>query len=281
MPTSRRLIIHADDLGLSPAVSRGILKAMEEGVVTSTSLLANYPEGPAALQEALRAGREVGWHLNLVQGPPAADPQAVPQLLGKEGRFKPLGSLFWAGFWKKLEPRQVRTELEAQYRVFARAGVHPTHVDGHRHCHLLPVIREVTREFLREKAIPFVRAPREAFGGPGPRPLARALLASMRASRKEFWELRGLTTLPFFGLALSGRPGDPALWRRALLANPHAVSELMVHPGFFNSQESELLGQMGEGREKELQWLTSPDCRKLLRDLNYQLIRYGDLIEME
>lgn len=274
---TRRLIIHADDLGLSPGVSQGILTAMAEGAVTSTSLLCNFPESRLALESALKAGRDVGWHLNLVQGRPVSPPKKIPSLVGRDDHFLPLKHLMLRSWAHRLHPDEIRTELAAQYRIFSESGAVPSHVDGHLHTHLLPQVREVLRDFISEKAIPFVRIPRESGGLGVPRWTARTFINLFLGSRSEDWRTSGARSLPFFGLALSGRPGDSQLWERELRRNPHPVAECMVHPGYFKSTDSALLGEMKQGREAELNWLTSPTLRKLLRDLDYQLVSFKDL----
>jgi predicted glycoside hydrolase/deacetylase ChbG (UPF0249 family) len=277
MKAPRRLIIHADDLGLSPKVSRGILRAMSEGVVTSTSLLANFPTSREALAAAREEGRDVGWHLNLVQGRPLTAPGRIVSLVGRDGCFLPWHRLMLRAYAGRLISSEIKTELSAQYQVFADGGLKPSHVDGHLHAHLLPGVREALRDLIAEKAIPFVRVPWERGGLTVPRWPTRILLKTFRGAHADFWRSTGAQVLPFFGLALSDRPADPRLWADQLRHNPHPLAECMVHPGYFDSKEKLLLGEMGQGREAELQWLTSPTLRKLLRDLNYQLISYKDL----
>jgi predicted glycoside hydrolase/deacetylase ChbG (UPF0249 family) len=277
MVAPRRLIIHADDLGLSPAVTRGILTGMAEGMVSSTSLLCNFPESRPALAAAAQAGRDVGWHLNLVQGRPLCPPEKIPSLIDREGNFFTLGRLVFHALGGRLVPGEIRLELETQYQVFSEAGIRPSHLDGHLHTHLLPGIREVVKTLVREKSIPFLRIPRETGGLHAPRWVARTFINPLRASRPEFWQGSGAEILPFFGLALSGRPGQLKLWEQELAHNPHPIAECMVHPGYYDPKEMPWLGKMGKSREAELDWLTSPTLRKLLRDLQYELISFADL----
>src|SRR5262249_38338023 len=134
----RQLIIHADDFGYSPSVNRGIFSAIETGVVTSTSLLANGSYKSEALALARSHDLDLGWHLNLVEGRPVSPPQAVPSLVGPDGNFHPPGTFLRRAFLGRLEARELRTEIEAQWRVFQEAGLNPSHLDGHMHMHLMP-----------------------------------------------------------------------------------------------------------------------------------------------
>jgi len=82
------VVVTADDLGLSPGVTRGIFEAHRRGVVRSTSLLVTFASSAeaAALARA-EPDLEVGLHIDLVGGGPVSDPAAVPSLCDREGRF--------------------------------------------------------------------------------------------------------------------------------------------------------------------------------------------------
>src|SRR5215468_1191072 len=84
----RNLIVNADDLGWTAGVNRGIAEAHRNGIVTSTSLLANgcaFSDGVKAAAEL--PGLGIGVHLNLTDGAPSAPPSQVPSLLDENGRF--------------------------------------------------------------------------------------------------------------------------------------------------------------------------------------------------
>src|SRR5262245_24357839 len=88
----RYLIVNADDYGLSPGLNAGVLAAHREGLVTSTSLMANQPwaaEAVAAAPDTLG----LGLHLNLTAGEPCARAAQVPSLVGADGRFLRLDRL--------------------------------------------------------------------------------------------------------------------------------------------------------------------------------------------
>src|SRR6516225_2972083 len=91
----RFLIVTADDFGIGPATSRGILDLAVAGVVTSTVLLVNSPfaaEGVVAWRAA-GCPLELGWHPCLTTDAPVLPPERVPTLVGPDGRFRPLGQL--------------------------------------------------------------------------------------------------------------------------------------------------------------------------------------------
>src|SRR5690348_6805658 len=84
---SRLIILNADDLGLAPGVTRGILELAQRGAVTSTSLMPNLPGSADALSAARAAGLDVGLHLTICTGAPLSPPSTVPSLLTPDGRF--------------------------------------------------------------------------------------------------------------------------------------------------------------------------------------------------
>ena len=71
----KRLIINADDFGLSPGVNRGILEAFKDGILTSTTMMVNMEHFDEAVEIAHRhPDLPVGIHLSLLWGPPVARP---------------------------------------------------------------------------------------------------------------------------------------------------------------------------------------------------------------
>ena len=142
----RRLIVNADDFGLTAGVNRAILETHTGGVVSSTTLMANGP----AFEDAVKAARSatnlsVGCHVVLVDGTPVSPPQAVDTLLAirsaEPGKFYSSLSVFAAratlgGF----DRDQLVAEVTAQIRKIQSTGLHVTHLDSHKHAHIFPEI---------------------------------------------------------------------------------------------------------------------------------------------
>src|SRR6266567_2877528 len=112
----RNLIVNADDLGWTQGVNRGIAEAHRNGIVTSTSLLANGRAFEEGVQSALQSPRlGVGVHLNLSDGKPLAPARQVKSLLDENGNFsgRPETLLFRLTA-KSLDAREVELEWNAQ-----------------------------------------------------------------------------------------------------------------------------------------------------------------------
>ena len=125
MTAARRVVVNADDFGLSPGVSRGILRAFREGVLTSTTMLVNLDgfDDAVALAKA-NPDLPVGVHLTLLWGRPVSDPEAVRRLVDRDGRFPDSpGALLRRYVFGRLPRSQVRDEFRRQVWKFVDAGL--------------------------------------------------------------------------------------------------------------------------------------------------------------
>jgi chitin disaccharide deacetylase len=189
----RQLLLHADDFGMNAAVNAGILQALESGLLTSTSVLANAPAAAAGLSRWSRldvvrrssalpgrplrhrladrcAAFDLGIHFNLTQGRPlTADYPA--ELLDADGRFPGIFPLFFrlarvpaqtlAGTPQRRLVDRVATELRAQLEFVTAHGLVPTHLNGHQYVELIPAIGTQVLSLAREYGIETVRVARE------------------------------------------------------------------------------------------------------------------------
>ena len=207
---THRVILSADDFGLSIGVNEAVEQAHRTGLLSTASLMV---AGPAAADAVRRAralpGLHVGLHLVVVEGP-AADPAAAPGLVDAAGQFPSdqlrLGVTYFA---RAAIRRQLRHEIRAQYNAFAATGLRLDHANAHKHMHLHPTVGRMMIEVGQEFGLPAIRIPAEppavmaALGvpqGPG----AHALYGWTRLLR---WQARraGLRTNDHaFGIAWSG-----------------------------------------------------------------------------
>src|SRR6266849_8648084 len=161
---TRNLIVNADDLGWAAGVNRGIAEAHRGGIVTSASLLANGEAFAEAVELARDAGGlGVGVHLNLNDGPPIAQRESMPSLVNDSGEFEggPDGLLLKIAT-RGLSMREVALEWSAQISKVRDAGIEPTHLDGHKHVHMLPGLFEITLRLAKRYGIGAIRVSHEA-----------------------------------------------------------------------------------------------------------------------
>lgn len=286
---TRTLIVNADDLGLSVAVSRGIEAAHRGGLVTSATLMANMP----GFEEGVRVAHEnpqlgVGVHLNLIRGYPVADETVVHPLLGAGGRFVPdffaIGRLSATLAYQQAAESEYRAQIE---KVLA-AGVRPDHLDFEKHHGVWRPLYELGARLAREYGLgirsyyePLFFVLRE-LPFPGARPFWKSchlfFYQLCRLSRPEVFSPRY-----FFGQSHIGALSRPYL--RALLEHlPEGISELMCHPGMRDeAEESGLAGEAGASwitgaRVNDLAAVADPEIRLLAQESGIRLARYGDFL---
>jgi chitin disaccharide deacetylase len=246
---TRRLIVNADDFGLTPGVSAGILSAHRHGIVTSTTLLATAAIEPEQLAALRDSGLGVGIHVNLTLGRPIS---AGSSLVDGDGRFvrDPRHAA------ARAEVRDVEREVNAQIEKFAYLMKRePTHLDTHHHVGLLAPVTEVVLEAARRLGVA-VRSQNETAR-------ARALTAGLR------------TPDHFYG-----ESGPGAYWSLArtlthLRTLPAGVSEFMAHPGWCDDALS--YSRYGRQRETEMIGLGTSAARGAASSLGITLCHFGDL----
>lgn len=146
-----KLIVNADDFGYSPGQNQGIIKAHAEGIVTSTTCLANAPY----LENALSLAKNhpdlgIGVHLVLDMGTPILPREMIPSLVAPDGSFKK----FPEDKPLNLIQHEVYLEWCAQVEKIIASGISPTHLDGHHHLHLHPDLFEVTLSIAKKYNLP-------------------------------------------------------------------------------------------------------------------------------
>ena len=168
-----RVVVTADDLGLSPGVTRGILEAHRRGVVRSASLMVTFASAAeaAALARA-QPDLEVGLHIDLVGGSPVSDPAAVPSLCDSEGRFFGLAELTRRLVTGRVRPADLAAEVRAQASLARSWGLAVLAWDSHRHVHLLPPVALVVGRVARDEGVRWIRRARPPRLWSGPKQTA-------------------------------------------------------------------------------------------------------------
>jgi chitin disaccharide deacetylase len=289
----KQLIVNADDFGLTKRVNEGIVEAHRRGIVTSTTLMANG----AAFGAAVALSRQVphlgiGAHLNLSEGTPVSPLHRIPSLLNARGRLYWTPERLWKGIVaQQVNLAEVETELRAQIVKIHRAGIRPTHLDGHKHVHVVPGVSDIVVRLAREFSVPSVRCPLEEPPG------LFHMLGSRRASRpsvlKQYLVGRGVSALArrfrqklaeaglgcpnhFYGLSYTGFLDARGICE-VLGQLPDGTSELMCHPGYADAELARTGTRLLGEREIEAFALRSRLVRGLIEDSGIRLVNYNAL----
>lgn len=274
----RRLVVNADDFGMTPGVSRGIARAFDDGIVTSASLMAGLPGFDEAVGIArARRALGIGLHLNLTDGAPVLPADRVKSLVDDKGAFHGYRAFTLRLLSGRVSKDEVRAEIDAQIEKLEKAGLTIGHLDGHRHVHLLPVLFDMVADAAVRAGIGYVRCP--AALGDKARPAgikaARALgLAGF--GRLQYGRLveRGLSTADCFLGAMHGGSVDALEDAAGRLDElPGGVTEWMVHPGEVDAPLMFLDDYLWP-RQDELAWLVSDEAREAVAAADLRLMSF-------
>ena len=263
-----RLIVNADDFGFTRDVNAGIVEAHRRGILTATTLMANGD----GFEDAVRLAGEtpsldIGVHLVLVQGRSVLDPRReLPATL----------QALMGALWRR--ELRVYDELAAQVRKIVATGIRPSHLDTHKHTHLLPPVLSAVARIAREFNIPWVRRPFDFGIDPGTRLTKRGVSVAMRLMRPRFAStLDGLRfTDHFTGFQITGTLNEGSL-AATLEKLPPGLTEFMCHPGHLGPELRGAATRLKESRAAELAALLSPRTRPVLEQRGIQLMNYRQI----
>jgi len=268
----KKLIVTADDLGLTPGVNRGILRAFQDGIVTSASLLVTG----SAFEEAVAQARQnpelnVGLHLALVEERAVLRREALPTLVDETGRFPSTsGEFFRRAVRKRISWDEVEREIAAQIARFQKTGLRLSHLNSHQHLHMFPPVFQIVRRLTRGMHSVWIRNAagpwRKSAGVRMGRWMQRLGLNLTCLSARG---LHGppLLQMPdgMYGFEVSGRLTGSAL-EQILRKIPDGLYELICHPGEGDAETRTRYSHWGYRWAEELEALTARETRVVLQE---------------
>jgi chitin disaccharide deacetylase len=286
-----RLILNADDFGLTQGVNQSIVELNRAGALTSATLMATASHFSAAAAEAIDGFRRhplplgVGCHIVLVDGTPALPPAEIPALASASRRFRPtLGSFLFDLLRGSIPEAEIELEAIAQIRRLQAAGVRVTHLDTHKHTHMFA---RVLRPLLRAARICGVRAIRNPFepawsaaATPGAPPARRMQVQVLGMQRKGFLRRVGeaglATTDGALGVLATGTL-DHATLDQLLAKMPEGTWELVCHPAYYDRELDAVQTRLRESRATEHATLLQTIPAFVASHPNVELIHFGQL----
>jgi predicted glycoside hydrolase/deacetylase ChbG (UPF0249 family) len=296
----RRLIVNADDFGLTAGVNRAIVESHNHGIVSSATLMANGGSFDDAVKEARSAPRfSVGCHVVLVDGAPISSPETVDTLLATRSSqpdkfYSHLSAFSARAMFGGFDRDQLVAEVTAQIKKIQGAGIHVTHVDSHKHAHIFP---EILVALLRAARICGVRAIRNPFV-----PI-KAMNAKLFKGKSGIWKRYGqvrmlntfsrqfrhrtkraglLTPDGLIGMIETGSResgGYSDLLRQTIAGLPDGTWEFVCHPGYNDADLQAAGTRLLESREEERHLLASPEMRQFLEEQKISIIGYREFAE--
>lgn len=273
----KRVVVTADDFGLSPEVNEAVRLAHGGGVLTSASLMVGAPAAAEAVSLARSLpGLKVGLHLTLVEGRPVLPAREVPDLVDGSGHFRP--GLVGHGARIFLSPRarrQAVAECRAQVEAFVNTGLELDHLNGHNHFHIHPTILGAVLQIAARTRIPAVRVPHQPFSTmPPSAALMAVVMAPWVARTRSRLRRAGIVVNDcLFGLFETGAMVESA-WLRLIPYLPEGLTEVYCHPA--TATTGVLRESMPDYRHaEELAALTSPRVRAALERAGARLTSFS------
>ncbi|MFA5146778.1 MAG: ChbG/HpnK family deacetylase [Candidatus Omnitrophota bacterium] len=278
----KRLIVTADDFGLTRSINEGIVKACREGIVTNINVL---PSG-GAFGDAVRLLQElkpkdIGAHLSLTETDAVSDPGKIPALVTRGSRFHKDHNLFFMKFKLGMIHRHdICTELERQLRMAESIGIPISNLSSHEHIHMMPKLFDIFVALAKEHGIPALRMPADDTyaAGLSPAKIAKRMIVACFAPGMER-RLRagGIRYAEHFaGFLDSGRLREEALL--GILASlKDGTTELVTHPGFIGPEVISRY-RFHLNSEYELYALTGKRAKDALKTEGIKLSTYGEFV---
>jgi hopanoid biosynthesis associated protein HpnK len=285
----RRLIVNADDFGSSEAVNEAVIRAFTEGVLTSCSLMVTGEAFEHAVSLAhAHPDLAVGIHLVTVMGRAVLPPSAIPTLVDAAGNFASNPTRAGLKYYFSPQARsELRQELRAQFDTFAATGLRLSHIDGHLHMHIHPMIFRAALELGLRYGVRRMRVPQEEYrlavnfrrqcAG---KTALYTLLFSLLARRMKR-QLRGSDFVyaeRVYGNLHSGQM-DEQYFLYTLDNLRATTNEIYFHPAVYPA-DCRLNAAEQQGM-REFAALTSPSVCRHAHELGIELVNYFDLAETQ
>lgn len=285
----RSLVVCADDYGLGPDTSRGILELAAARRISCSVLLVNSPYAEEAVIKWRDANPlcDLGWHPNLTLDSPILPPARVRSLVDPDGRFYPLGAFIKRWLFGRLDPNEIAIELQAQLdRYRELVGAEPLVVNSHQHCTIFQPIGRILAGLLKsQRPRPFVRRVRETprlmwrIGGAR---VKRGFLSTIaRSSNRCYDDANYPGNSVLAGICNHADARRTDFFPRWLKLASGQTVELMVHPGHWDET---LVGRdcvAGDGcqerRQREHAMLASPTFAATVRGLGFWMVRPSEI----
>ncbi|WP_213806423.1 ChbG/HpnK family deacetylase [Granulicella sp. dw_53] len=284
-----RLILNADDFGLTPGVNRAIAELHQAGVLTSATLMATGPAFDDAVAIAhANPTLGVGCHITLVDGTPVAHPQSIPTLIGSDGKtLRPSLIDFTQALLRgDIHEDDIEREALAQLQKLQRAGIDVTHLDTHKHTHLFSAVARPLLHLAQRASIGAIRNPFEpsftrALGHGGL--LRRLQIYALNSQQARFMRIpqivhnHVLTTDGTLGISATGHLNANTLAETLAALPSEGLFEFCCHPGYNDPDLDAITTRLRGTRDVEREALLKVLPQRILQPGAPELIHYGDL----
>lgn len=281
--TMKKLIITADDYGMSPAVNQAIDEGIAAGLITSTNVMMNMPVCAEAAK--LRdTGASVGLHWGLSCGAPVLPREKIPSLVAESGDFYEYPE-FRARYRKGLiRNEDIERELLAQYEKFVDLIGEPDYWNTHQNVHVDFKIYALFVDFAARLNIRRMRSHQRIYvpgsGNSSDRSFVWRLTEPVKSRMLDCWQgnahKKGIASPEGLIVALNRADTDhPEYLFPHIRWGNHALGEYVIHPAA--ACDSPYFGQISDKRIREYRLFTSDTTRRVLKACGIELVSFDAL----
>ena len=248
----KKLIVNADDFGLTEGNTIAHVLCHEDGILTSTTLMVNMPFAPLAVALSKKHPKlGVGIHLTLTMGRPVLEGKKT--FTDDEGNFRKQKT-YAAGYPdQEVNNDEVYAEWKAQMEKFIdMMGKKPTHIDSHHHVHLRDNLYPVARRLAKEYDLPMRLRPE---------------------TDKTDYDYEVALMLPGF---YDDTAKPEYVTENTFGIWDHEIIEIMCHPAFIDQRLIDISSYCQE-RANELQTIRDKGLKKWIKEHDIELITFADL----
>lgn len=272
----KRIIINADDFGLTEGINKGIAYGFRYGIITRASLMPCATAFDHAVSLVRQnPGLGIGVHLTLVGEKPVSSPDKIKSLIGSDGVFyKDHQAFLLKYFSKKIKLDEIYNEFEVQIKKILDTGIEVSHMDSHQHLHMLPGIFELSVGLAKKFEIKNIRITRQDYSSIGSfREFALVAMNSLSLTKhkNKLFASNICFTNNFWGFKKGGLIKEKDLLDFFDRIKP-GITEVMCHPGYSDQEYLRRYSHWGYNPDEELKALTSQNIKDKLKSKKIELI---------
>lgn len=272
----KRIIVNADDFGLTEGINRGVIDALRYGIITRASIMPCATAFDHAVSLVKQnPGLNIGIHLTLVGERPVSSADKIKSLIESDGTFYKNHQAFSVKYFsKKIKLNEIYDEFEAQIKKILNTGIKVNHIDSHQHLHMLPGIFEQSISLAKKFEIKNIRITRQDYSSIGSfRELALVAMNSLSLTKhkKKLSASDICFTNNFWGFKKGGLIKEKDLLDFFDRIKP-GITEVMCHPGYSDQEYVHRYSHWGYSPDEELKALTSQNVKNKLKSEKIELI---------
>jgi len=277
----KKLIINADDFGISHAVNRAVLDCFLYGTLDSATLMVNMPYVEEAVEMSLKNQLSVGLHFNLTLGKPVSEICKVESLINESGEFYSRREFIKRYFLNKISHHDIEVEFSAQIDRFMSFGLNLDHIDSHQHIHVLPKLFDRLATYCVENKVPLRMLKQGSVKSSGFNKFVRRTIIQKLNTRNNKKWIGRLSSNKYLTSIFDYIPPNGEisfeLYKSCIENLKAGVTELMVHPIKNASRVEKGLTRISSISQKEYDVLVSTQFIQLLKQEEVQRCGFSEL----